>query len=152
MATKKPKLSKASHFIREWRKHRRITQEELADRIGQTSGAISQLENGIINYTQPTLEAIATALGCKSGELLLGPPDDARSHRVDRETLAGLMKLVDIEAAHLDVGLSTSAKADAVAIVYERLIKGHIPLAGEKEKAIQEAVREELKGRVAGGG
>lgn len=44
-----------------------------------TSGAISQLENGIINYTQPTLEAIAYALNCEPGDLLSRDPrtDDA---------------------------------------------------------------------------
>jgi transcriptional regulator with XRE-family HTH domain len=74
-----PKPEKAKHFIRAWRKYRRLTQEQLAERIEMTSGAISQLENGIINYTQPTLEAIAYALNCEPGDLLSRDPrtDDA---------------------------------------------------------------------------
>lgn len=73
------KPRKAHHFIREWRKYRRLTQEQLAERIDQTSGAISQLENGLINYTQPTLEALAVALSCEPGDLLSRDPaiDDA---------------------------------------------------------------------------
>ena len=74
MAQNPSKPRKANHFVREWRKKRGITQEELAEQIGQTSGAISQLENGIINYTQPTLEAIASALKCRPGDLLSSPP------------------------------------------------------------------------------
>lgn len=74
-----PKPRKAHHFIREWRKYRGLTQEQLADRIEQTSGGISQLENGLINYTQPTLEALAVALNCEPGDLLSRDPalDDA---------------------------------------------------------------------------
>lgn len=74
-----PKPRKAHHFIREWRKYRGLTQEQVAERIDQTSGAISQLENGIINYTQPTLEALAVALNCETGDLLSRDPavDDA---------------------------------------------------------------------------
>jgi len=51
-----------------------MTQEQLAEAIGATSGAISQLENGLINYTQPTLEGLAGALRCKPADLLSGPP------------------------------------------------------------------------------
>ncbi|UJW87921.1 helix-turn-helix domain-containing protein [Devosia sp. SL43] len=78
MATKVrpiPKPTKPRHFIRQWRKYRRLTQEQLADRIDATSGAISQLENGIINYTQPTLEALAYALNCEPGDLLTRDPN-----------------------------------------------------------------------------
>lgn len=65
---------KANHFIREWRKHRKLTQEALAERANLTPGAISQLENGLINYTQPTLEALALALWCSPGDLLSRDP------------------------------------------------------------------------------
>lgn len=72
--TPHPKPAKPKHFIRQWRKHRHLTQEQLAERIEATAGAISQLENGIINYTQPTLEALAFALMCEPGDLLSNDP------------------------------------------------------------------------------
>ena len=74
-----PKPKAARHFVREWRKYRGLTQEQLAERIEATAGAISQLENGQINYTQPTLEALAFALSCTTGDLLSRDPfiDDA---------------------------------------------------------------------------
>lgn len=63
-----------------------MTQEQLAEAIGVTSGAISQLENGIINYTQPTLESIALALGCAPSDLLgrdpHHPPKDRPEHPI----------------------------------------------------------------------
>lgn len=72
------KENKARHHIREWRKFRGLTQEELAERVGVTSGNISHLENGNQNYTQPILEAIAEALDCTPADLLVrlpGQPD-----------------------------------------------------------------------------
>ena len=58
------------HFIKQWRKHRGLTQEQLAARAEVTPGTISQLEKGRINYTQPTLEAIADAMQISPGDLL----------------------------------------------------------------------------------
>jgi transcriptional regulator with XRE-family HTH domain len=68
-----------NHFIREWRKYRHLTLEQLAERIELTHGAVSQLERGLVNYTQPTLEAIADALQCSPGDLVMRNPlmDDA---------------------------------------------------------------------------
>ena len=51
-----------------------MTQEKLGEEIDMTSGGLSQLENGVVNYTQPTLEAIAKALTCAPGTLLLVEP------------------------------------------------------------------------------
>lgn len=62
------------HFIREWRKYRHLTLEQLAERIGVTHGALSQLERGIVNYTQPMLEALAEAMNCRPGDLVMRNP------------------------------------------------------------------------------
>lgn len=62
------------HFIREWRKYRNLTLERLAERIDVTHGALSQLERGETNYTQPMLEALADALQCTPGDLVTRPP------------------------------------------------------------------------------
>jgi transcriptional regulator with XRE-family HTH domain len=65
-----PKPERRRHFIRQWRKYRGLTQEQLAERIGVTPGAISQLEVGRTSYTQHMLEAMAVELQCKPGDLL----------------------------------------------------------------------------------
>ena len=59
MVTTHPKPRKARHYIKEWRKHRGHTQEELAELLGITHSAISQLENGKTAYTQQMLESLA---------------------------------------------------------------------------------------------
>jgi transcriptional regulator with XRE-family HTH domain len=55
------------HYIREWRKFRRMTLEALASRVGEkiggfTHASLSRIERGLQPYSQPILEAIADAL------------------------------------------------------------------------------------------
>lgn len=63
-------------FFREWRKHRGLTQEMLGDRIGTSASSISQLESGKQGFTDSTLIAIADALRCGPGDLLMRNPLD----------------------------------------------------------------------------
>ena len=85
--------------IRQWREFREMTQAELADRIGRSEALISQLEAGKAPYNQFTLEAIANALGCSSGDLLHRAPGGSEPVS---EALAGL---------------SGDQKAEALAII-----------------------------------
>jgi transcriptional regulator with XRE-family HTH domain len=61
-------------FLREWRKYRGLTQQELADRAGMTNTAVSHLERGAKGYTQGSLEALARALECEPADLLARDP------------------------------------------------------------------------------
>lgn len=70
----KARTTKPNTFIRDWRKHRGLTCQDIADRTGLTQGAISHVERGARGYRQATLEAIARALGCTPVDLLTGPP------------------------------------------------------------------------------
>lgn len=65
-----PKPERRRHFVKQWRKFKGLTQEQLAERIGVTPGAISQLEVGRTSYTQQMLEAMAEEFGIKPGDLL----------------------------------------------------------------------------------
>lgn len=67
------------HYIKEWRKFRGLTQERLADRVDMSTSSISQLENGKQDYTQGTLEALAEALQCTPGDLLIRNPLDSEA-------------------------------------------------------------------------
>ena len=69
-----PKNGPPRHYVREWRKHRNLTQERLAERTPFTTGAISQLETGRTRYTQDMLEALAVALDCRPGDLISRNP------------------------------------------------------------------------------
>ena len=70
---------KRKTYFREWRVHRGFTLEKLAERIGVTAGALSQLERGETGYTQPMLEALADALNCNPPDLIMRPPGEDES-------------------------------------------------------------------------
>lgn len=40
-----------------------------------THGALSQLERGLVNYTQPMLESLAFALQCEPADLIMRDPE-----------------------------------------------------------------------------
>lgn len=74
MARLKHIPGKPTHFIRQWRKHRGLTLERLADRLDITAGALSNIERGASGYTQPMLEALAYALMCEPADLIMRDP------------------------------------------------------------------------------
>lgn len=63
-------------FIKQWRKHRGLSQARLGDRVGLSEASISQIENGKQGYSQENLEAIAEALQCEVVDLLIRNPAD----------------------------------------------------------------------------
>ena len=64
------------HYIKEWRKHRSLTQLQLAERIGIDKGYVSKIENGKRRYDQPFLEAAAEVLRCEPADLIMRDPSD----------------------------------------------------------------------------
>lgn len=64
-------------FIRQWRKHRKLTLEQLAARLGDmVPSNLSMLERGQRGYTQLTLERIAVQLGTTAATLLSRGPEE----------------------------------------------------------------------------
>ena len=55
--------------IKELRRAKNLTQEELAKEINVTQGAISQWEKGLAQPTSDKLPELAKALGCSIDEL-----------------------------------------------------------------------------------
>ena len=62
-------------FLKEWRKHRKLTLEVASQRAGMTAGNLSAMERGTQGYTQAGLEALARAYECEPGQLLAIDPD-----------------------------------------------------------------------------
>ena len=73
----KPKRQRRAHFIREWREHLGLKQDEAASRIGVTQSKISRIENGTTPYDQDFLEEAADAYGTTAAALLTGIPGRA---------------------------------------------------------------------------
>lgn len=62
--------------IRQWREHRGLTLEQLAERVDLTPSFLSMLESGKRGYRQETLETIAAALHTSVEMLITVDPDD----------------------------------------------------------------------------
>lgn len=62
-------------YLKEWRKFRGLTQEQLAERLETTGPTISRIETGDINYTRESLESLAAALDCEPADLLSRDPN-----------------------------------------------------------------------------
>lgn len=71
---KPPRLRRT--FIREWRVHRGLTLEQLADRVGTTHASLSRIERAIQPYSQELLEGLAEALATDPASLLMRDPTD----------------------------------------------------------------------------
>jgi len=63
-------------YLREWRKFRKLTQEQLAEKLGVNRSWISMIETGEKQYTQEFLEGAAIALNCEPADLLVRDPQD----------------------------------------------------------------------------
>lgn len=70
------RMAKQRHFIKSWRKHRGLTQEQLAERVGVDRSYVNKIENFKKRYDQPFLEAAATALMCEPADLIMRDPSD----------------------------------------------------------------------------
>ncbi len=61
-------------FLREWREHVGLTQEQLADRLETTKGTISRWENKARKMSLETAAAVCEALGISPGAIYHTPP------------------------------------------------------------------------------
>lgn len=62
--------------LKAWRKHRGLSQEQLAERIGTTTATISRIENAKQNWDQEFLRLAADELRCMPQDLLMRDPTD----------------------------------------------------------------------------
>lgn len=85
---KKPFRIRRSTFIKAWREHRGLTQDQAAERIGISRGNYGRIEVGKVPYNQDFLENCAVAFGCGLSDLLeRAPSGDSQS-----ETLVDLLR------------------------------------------------------------
>jgi transcriptional regulator with XRE-family HTH domain len=63
-------------YLKQWREHRGLSQQRLAERLDTSKGYISDLERGKRRYNQDMLELLADALNCDPADLLMRDPSD----------------------------------------------------------------------------
>lgn len=71
------KATVAEHnYLRAWREHKGMTQEELADKVGTAKGVISLLESEKRPLSSKWLRKLAEALGTTPGRILDIDPNE----------------------------------------------------------------------------
>lgn len=102
----------AVSYLKEWRRHRHLTQDQVVDRLAalddpmlpQTAASLSRIENGKQIYTQRTLEALADIYNCEAHELLGRNPEKAG------EVIDMLAKLSESQMRQITVILEALVK------------------------------------------
>jgi transcriptional regulator with XRE-family HTH domain len=72
----KPRPTYQPTFLRQWRRHRNKTQQQLAEALGISDAQVARIENGKRPYTQPFLEAAAEYLETDAASLIMRDPTD----------------------------------------------------------------------------
>jgi DNA-binding XRE family transcriptional regulator len=57
-----PRKYRRPNFFKQWRAHRGLSQEHLAERLDTSVASVSRIETGRQPYTQDYLEALASVL------------------------------------------------------------------------------------------
>lgn len=68
-------MAKPPHYIRDWRKHRRLTLEKLAEQLGMTHQNLGKIERFKVPYNQALLTALSRILGVPDWALIGWHPD-----------------------------------------------------------------------------
>jgi transcriptional regulator with XRE-family HTH domain len=64
-----------ANYVRAWRKHRRLTLGQLAERADLSITTVSEVERGVGDFTGKTLRALAQALETSPAALVGSPPN-----------------------------------------------------------------------------
>jgi transcriptional regulator with XRE-family HTH domain len=71
------------NYLRQWRDKAKLSQEELAERVGTTKSVISLLENEKRPLSAKWLRKLAEALGTTPGRILDVNPDETNADVLD---------------------------------------------------------------------
>lgn len=63
----------ADHFLREWRIYKKLSQEDLAEKVGLSVPQISKIENGRQGLRQKRLQQFAVALNIDTADIFRAP-------------------------------------------------------------------------------
>lgn len=97
--------------IKEWRKIKKLTQEEFAHRIGRSTEAVSMLERGVNHPAPDTIESISKVLGIPVHEFYKNSEEGNKSKRQQMiDKAVGI--LYNIDDRGLKVALRTLEALD----------------------------------------
>jgi transcriptional regulator with XRE-family HTH domain len=103
----------SKNYIKEMRKKRGLTQEQLAELMDVGQGTIARHERGERKMKWETIQAYARALECHPSDITDGPPELLAKTDVQREALRYLNQLSEPEQEFALRGLKAFIKDDS---------------------------------------
>jgi len=98
---------KIGRFLKDLRKERGVTQEQLAERLGVSNRSVSRWENGVTMPDFDLLIQIAKLYDVEIEEILDG---ERKVKKVDRETEATMQKIADYNKNNTEKRISIMSK------------------------------------------
>jgi transcriptional regulator with XRE-family HTH domain len=74
---KRPPHKRGTHYIRQWRECKHVTQEQLAEMLEVDRTTVGKIENHKLPYNQDYLERVSLALGVDIEDLVSVDPSAA---------------------------------------------------------------------------
>lgn len=101
----KPRPQFAPIYLRQWRKYRNKTQEQLAEALGISAAQVNRIEKGKRQYTQTFLEAAAEYLETDPASLLMRDPTQAEAiwsiwERIEPAKRSDALRILDALTTH----------------------------------------------------
>ena len=87
------------HFLREWRKFRGYTLEQMAERLHMSHQNLGKIERGKVPYSQDLLERLAEEYRCGLPDLIMRDPTDPEGMWSIWDQLAPAERIQVVEVA-----------------------------------------------------
>jgi transcriptional regulator with XRE-family HTH domain len=71
------------HYLREWRKFRHLTQQQLADAVGTSKTVVSEMERGNLQLSPKWLRKFAPVLRTQPGYIIDHDPEELDNDIID---------------------------------------------------------------------
>lgn len=84
----------ANIYFKEWRRWKRLTQQELADRMETTKQTVSRIETGKRDWSKGYLEAFAHVISCSLSAPIMRPPGKPDANELLRDATPRQKELV----------------------------------------------------------
>ena len=91
-------------FFKEWREHRGLTQEKVADRLDTTKATVSRMESGKTQFNRGYVEALAEALDCEPNDLFHPPDRPSIDDLLRKASPEDRARVISIVEAYLKTG------------------------------------------------
>lgn len=106
----KPKPILGTTFMKAWREHKGVRQQDAADAINVSRELLSKMESAKSPYLQQHVEALATLYGCSPAELISKDPNETMGEKSPETALRLALLSYGVDRSQLDLAVGVVSK------------------------------------------